>query len=252
MQQKQSCPPYSSVPVHVGCEKRQEGTSTAHKHTPLSSFYAWRHLHNGGASAHRTSMRVHPNNYRPSNSRAAIVKRSSHARQTENGLWRIFTAGYLIENIHQTRLNNKRTELRGLQLSRCDYRDLELSYPSDGYTKTSNKRLTKRVRGSTHWQLGNGDGERLTDARGERKKNRGGCLWDVATAHPSRDGWAKGKNFNQDPKEVEKTKNIKNPTRSALTRDHRRHHNLVCILLLLRHRRKKQVSAPLFFLFCCF
>jgi hypothetical protein len=222
MQQKQSCPPYSSVPVHVGCEKRQEGTSTAHKHTPLSSFYAWRHLHNGGASAHRTSMRVHPNNYRPSNSRAAIVKRSSHARQTENGLWRIFTAGYLIENIHQTRLNNKRTELRGLQLSRCDYRDLELSYPSDGYTKTSNKRLTKRVRGSTHWQLGNGDGERLTDARGERKK------------------------------ELEKTKNIKNPTRSALTRDHRRHHNLVCILLLLRHRRKKQVSAPLFFLFCCF
>jgi hypothetical protein len=207
MQQKQSCPPYSSVPVHVGCEKRQEGTSTAHKHTPLSSFYAWRHLHNGGASAHRTSMRVHPNNYRPSNSRAAIVKRSSHARQTENGLWRIFTAGYLIENIHQTRLNNKRTELRGLQLSRCDYRDLELSYPSDGYTKTSNKRLTKRVRGSTHWQLGNGDGERLTDARGERKKEP--RRLSLRCCHGPPKSWWMGKRKKLQPRPKRSRKNKK-------------------------------------------
>ncbi len=44
-----------------------------------------------------------------------------------------------------------------------------------------------------------------------------------------------------------KTKNIKNPARSALTRDHRRHHNLVCILLLLRHRRKKSERSSFFF-----
>lgn len=206
MQQKQSCPPYSSVPVHVGCEKRQEGTSTAHTHIPLSTLGVICIMEEHQLIG-RLCVSIQTTIGRP-----IVAQPLSNAvhtpGKTESGPWRIFTAGYLIENIHQKRLNNKRTDLRGLQLSRCDYRDLELSYPSDGYTKTSNMRLILNAYGDRpidNWVMGT---VRDWQTREEKeKKNRGGCLWDVATAHPSRDGWAKGKNFNQRPKRRRSKKN---------------------------------------------
>ena len=111
-----------------------------------------------------------------------------------------------------------------------------------------------------NWVMGSvRDWQKKTQEEKGKKETERLRRSNVAMAHPSRDGWAKGKNFNNAPFQIKKWKKKKphkNPARSATHGNSRRYHKpclyyfIIIFLLLFSSASTKKVSASFLVFFC--